>query len=84
MVERHAMQCTLRSRTEPELPCAAVTMPHRALSSRIGGGSMCSRRPAAVVVVALATLGWAPLAHAQLLLSTNDNKVTLVNGVQPW
>jgi DNA-binding beta-propeller fold protein YncE len=35
----------------------------------------------AAVAVALAVLCVAPLAHAQLLLSTNDNKVTLVNGV---
>ena len=34
----------------------------------------------AAVVGALAMLSWAPLAHGQLLLSTNDNKVTLVNG----
>ena len=32
-------------------------------------------------VVVLAVLVSAPAAHAQLLLSTNDNKVTLVNGV---
>ena len=35
----------------------------------------------AVVVVPLAVLSVVPRAHAQLLLSTNDNKVTLVNGV---
>lgn len=35
----------------------------------------------AAVVVPLAVLSGVSLAHAQLLLSTNDNKVTLVNGV---
>jgi DNA-binding beta-propeller fold protein YncE len=33
------------------------------------------------VVVLLAVPIFAPVAHGQLLLSTNDNKVTLVNGV---
>jgi DNA-binding beta-propeller fold protein YncE len=33
------------------------------------------------VVVLLAVLIFVPVAHGQLLLSTNDNKVTLVNGV---
>jgi DNA-binding beta-propeller fold protein YncE len=35
----------------------------------------------ATVVVLLAVLVLVPAAHGQLLLSTNDNKVTLVNGV---
>jgi len=35
----------------------------------------------ATVVALLAVLVIAPVAHGQLLLSTNDNKVTLVNGV---
>ena len=35
----------------------------------------------AAVAVTLAMLSGAELAHAQLLLSTNDNKVALVNGV---
>ena len=35
----------------------------------------------ATVVAQLAVLISAPIAHGQLLLSTNDNKVTLVNGV---
>jgi DNA-binding beta-propeller fold protein YncE len=35
----------------------------------------------AAVVVLLAVLIVVPVAHGQLLLSTNDNKVTLVNGV---
>ncbi len=35
----------------------------------------------ASVVALLAVLVIAPVAHGQLLLSTNDNKVTLVNGV---
>ena len=35
----------------------------------------------AIVVVLLAVLTLVPVAHAQLLLSTNDNKVVLVNGV---
>src|SRR5881628_357081 len=35
----------------------------------------------ATVVVLLAALIFVPVAHGQLLLSTNDNKVTLVNGV---
>ena len=35
----------------------------------------------AALVVALTMLNAAPLAHAQRLLSTNDNKVALVNGV---
>ena len=34
----------------------------------------------AIVVVLLGVLAFVPLAHGQLLLSTNDNKVTLVNG----
>src|SRR5499426_4107517 len=52
---------------------------HHALS-RIGGDFMSLPRLAALVA-ALAMLCGAELAHAQLLLSTNDNKVTLVNGV---
>jgi hypothetical protein len=41
-----------------------------------------SRPRLAPAVVALAMLiSCAPLASAQLLLSTHDNKVTLVNGV---
>jgi len=35
----------------------------------------------ATVVALLAVLALVPVAHAQLLLSTNDNKVALVNGV---
>ena len=35
----------------------------------------------ATVVALLAVLAHVPVAHAQLLLSTNDNKVALVNGV---
>ena len=35
----------------------------------------------ATLVVLLATLVFVPVAQGQLLLSTNDNKVTLVNGV---
>jgi DNA-binding beta-propeller fold protein YncE len=35
----------------------------------------------ATVVALLAALAHVPVAHAQLLLSTNDNKVALVNGV---
>jgi len=35
----------------------------------------------ATVVALLAVLTLVPVAHAQLLLSTNDNKVALVNGV---
>ncbi len=37
----------------------------------------------AIGVVLLAVLAHVPVAHAQLLLSTNDNKVALVNGVFP-
>src|SRR5881409_1293904 len=54
--------------------------PDHAAPSTIGGGSMNPLR-LAVVVVPLAVLSVVPRAHAQLLLSTNDNKVTLVNGV---
>ena len=35
----------------------------------------------AIVIAVLAVLIGVPVAHGQLLLSTNDNKVTLVNGV---
>ena len=35
----------------------------------------------ATVVALLAVLALVPVAHAQLLVSTNDNKVALVNGV---
>src|SRR5207237_8938723 len=35
----------------------------------------------ATVVALLVVLVIVPVAHGQLLLSTNDNKVTLVNGV---
>src|SRR5262249_30516970 len=84
MIERHALQCTLRSRAEPDLLCAAVTpcsaIDGCALPSRIGGHRMSLPRLAAVAVT-LAMLSGAELAHAQLLLSTNDNKVALVNGV---
>src|SRR5215471_8371967 len=51
-----------------------------ALPSRIGGDRMSLPRLAAVAVT-LAMLSGTELAHAQLLLSTNDNKVALVNGV---
>src|SRR3989475_11997940 len=37
--------------------------------------------PLATVVVLLAALVFVPVAQGQLLLSTNDNKVALVNGV---
>src|SRR5262249_36007078 len=54
--------------------------PPPALPATIGGDFV-SRPRLAAVVAALAMLSCASLAHAQLLLSTNDNKVTLVNGV---
>src|SRR6058998_309309 len=54
--------------------------PDHAAPSTIGGGSMNPLR-LAVVVVPLAVVALVPRAHGQLLLSTNDNKVTLVNGV---
>src|SRR6266850_76198 len=44
------------------------------------GATMNTLRLAGVVVL-LAVLIFVPVAHGQLLLSTNDNKVTLVNGV---
>jgi len=34
-----------------------------------------------VALIALTVVVFVPVAHGQLLLSTNDNKVTLVNGV---
>src|SRR3989475_12771570 len=37
----------------------------------------------ATVVVRLAVLVLVPAAHGQLLLSTNDNQLTVVNGVAP-
>src|SRR5206468_286841 len=54
--------------------------PDHAAPSTIGGGSMNPLR-LAVVVVPLAVLSVVRRADAQLLRSTNDNKVTLVNGV---
>src|SRR5262249_10184512 len=71
MIERHALQCTLRSRVEPDLLSAAVTMLEEARA-------MNPLRLAAVALLAVSLN--VPAAHGQLLLSTNDNKVELVNG----
>src|SRR5262245_18167231 len=44
------------------------------------GGCMTAPRLVALCVL-VTVVAFVPLAHGQLLLSTNDNKVTLVNGV---
>src|SRR5262249_24336200 len=71
MLERHAVQCTLRSRCEPDLLCP--------VGSHSGGGAMKKPRLVALTVL-LAVVALVPVAYGQLLLSTNDNKVRLVNG----
>jgi DNA-binding beta-propeller fold protein YncE len=77
MIERHAMSvpCVRGPNLIFYAPPSTQTSP-----STMGGDAMNPLRLVAVVVP-LAVLCVAPFAHAQLLLSTNDNKVTLVNGV---
>src|SRR6266567_4790887 len=74
------MRCSVPCVPGPNLIFYAPPSSLIALPSQSRGGAMNPLR-LAIAAVLLAVLALVPVAHAQLLLSTNDNKVALVNGV---